>query len=286
MGFYLTDSCAAEPSSGIALYPQKRLPPITGATAGLRSYSPNLSRWLSRDPIGERGELNLYGMVGNDAVNWADYLGLQEVEKQEQTEDCTWTLVFGHASKSGLEQLNEWWKNRPATGYPHSQCGNHKIGFATCSFDWMNQQVPEENRLPFTYGGIKDAGPYPQEEYENFRRGLEQQEHLRHLPRPQIEQLRAAETSLLGDMDSYNSVVDSANKQCEKRGNCCRTIRIDIRCPQLRSDINEDQMRYWKGDPEAFRGTQQAFLGQNEPRSPDALFNPCTKQETVTCAAR
>jgi hypothetical protein len=34
------------------------------------------SKWLSRDPIGERGGINLYGMVRNDPVNKWDYLGL------------------------------------------------------------------------------------------------------------------------------------------------------------------------------------------------------------------
>ena len=33
--------------------------------------------WPSRDPIEEHGGLNLYGMVGNDAVNRWDYLGLE-----------------------------------------------------------------------------------------------------------------------------------------------------------------------------------------------------------------
>jgi RHS repeat-associated protein len=40
-----------------------------------RYYSPKLGRWLSRDPIEEYGGYNLYGMVGNDPVNWWDYLG-------------------------------------------------------------------------------------------------------------------------------------------------------------------------------------------------------------------
>lgn len=35
-----------------------------------------ISFWLSRDPIEERGGLNLYGFVGNDGVNQVDYLGL------------------------------------------------------------------------------------------------------------------------------------------------------------------------------------------------------------------
>ncbi|MFM2165892.1 MAG: hypothetical protein RIS79_263, partial [Verrucomicrobiota bacterium] len=44
---------------------------------GLRIYSPALARFLSSDPIGERGGINLYGFVGNDPVNRWDYLGLR-----------------------------------------------------------------------------------------------------------------------------------------------------------------------------------------------------------------
>jgi RHS repeat-associated protein len=42
---------------------------------GYRSYSPELGRWVSRDPIEEKGGINLYGMVGNDLVNGLDVLG-------------------------------------------------------------------------------------------------------------------------------------------------------------------------------------------------------------------
>jgi RHS repeat-associated protein len=42
-----------------------------------RDYSPALGRWLSRDPIGERGGLNLYGYVGNDPIRSTDPLGLK-----------------------------------------------------------------------------------------------------------------------------------------------------------------------------------------------------------------
>ncbi|MDA7868093.1 RHS repeat-associated core domain-containing protein [Akkermansiaceae bacterium] len=44
---------------------------------GYRYYHPQLGRWPSRDPIGEKGGINLYGMVGNDAVGRWDYLGLE-----------------------------------------------------------------------------------------------------------------------------------------------------------------------------------------------------------------
>ncbi|WP_461786356.1 RHS repeat domain-containing protein [Prosthecobacter sp.] len=42
----------------------------------LRPYQAATGRFLSRDPIGEQGGINLYGMVGNDPVNKWDYLGL------------------------------------------------------------------------------------------------------------------------------------------------------------------------------------------------------------------
>ena len=37
-----------------------------------RAYSPSSGRWLSRDPLGEWGGLNLYGFAGNDALQHAD----------------------------------------------------------------------------------------------------------------------------------------------------------------------------------------------------------------------
>ena len=46
-------------------------------------YDPNIGRWISRDPIGERGGINLYGMVGNDSVNRWDLLGLLVTAKYD-----------------------------------------------------------------------------------------------------------------------------------------------------------------------------------------------------------
>ncbi len=43
---------------------------------GYRYYLSALGRWLNRDPIGEQGGVNLYGMAGNAPVNRWDYLGL------------------------------------------------------------------------------------------------------------------------------------------------------------------------------------------------------------------
>ena len=62
-----------------------------------RAYNPLTGRWLSRDPIGEIGGLNVYGYVGNDPVNSIDPFGLR-------TEVTIWHPVgwggssFGHVS--------------------------------------------------------------------------------------------------------------------------------------------------------------------------------------------
>jgi RHS repeat-associated protein len=53
---------------------------------GYRFYSPDLGRWINRDPIGERGGINLYGMVRNNAISRWDKLGNLDFG------DPTWTL--------------------------------------------------------------------------------------------------------------------------------------------------------------------------------------------------
>ena len=47
---------------------------------GYRYYSPSLGRWLSRDPIGEMGGLNLYGYVDNDVMNYVDTDGMAKYQ--------------------------------------------------------------------------------------------------------------------------------------------------------------------------------------------------------------
>ncbi|MCP5550455.1 MAG: RHS repeat-associated core domain-containing protein [Akkermansiaceae bacterium] len=44
---------------------------------GFRYYNPQTSRWLSRDPIEEKGGSNLYAFVGNCAIISIDRLGLE-----------------------------------------------------------------------------------------------------------------------------------------------------------------------------------------------------------------
>ena len=48
---------------------------------GMRFYVPELGRWINRDPIGERGGMNLYAFVGNESLNTFDVNGQYDALK-------------------------------------------------------------------------------------------------------------------------------------------------------------------------------------------------------------
>ena len=58
---------------------------------GRRWYSPFLGRWVSRDPIGEAGGVNLYGACGNDMVSgldpWGDVILLAEESEKKRAKE-------------------------------------------------------------------------------------------------------------------------------------------------------------------------------------------------------
>ena len=57
------------------------------ADYGYRYYDPLTGRWPSRDTIGERGGVNLYGFIQNNSIGLIDMLGLIEVSQIETKEE-------------------------------------------------------------------------------------------------------------------------------------------------------------------------------------------------------
>lgn len=70
---------------------------------GLRYYNPSTGRWLSRDPIGERGGANLYGVVANSPVNHWDYLGLAWMWSPESI--TNYSIAFDPAMRRAAHGL-------------------------------------------------------------------------------------------------------------------------------------------------------------------------------------
>lgn len=105
-------------TAGPARPPNPRLRHPKGmAYYGYRYYDPVTGRWPSRDPIEERGGVNLYGFVGNDGVNGVDVLGLVP------------TTVFGHVSDPNEvpldlhprdEEFSQWNQEQKSTITPAS----------------------------------------------------------------------------------------------------------------------------------------------------------------------
>ncbi|GHU10333.1 hypothetical protein AGMMS50225_13530 [Betaproteobacteria bacterium] len=73
-----------------------------------RAYDPRTGRWLSRDPIGEAGGLNLYGYVGGNPVSFFDPLGLAPGQ------------IFGSPDAAAIDAV-DW-------AYLHKDSVDHEYG--------------------------------------------------------------------------------------------------------------------------------------------------------------
>ena len=62
---------------------------------GFRYYSPEMGRWLNRDPIQERGGVNVYIFVANNSIGFVDLLGNEWFPEWSTTPGTIWGGEFG-----------------------------------------------------------------------------------------------------------------------------------------------------------------------------------------------
>jgi RHS repeat-associated protein len=79
---------------------------------GFRHYDPALQRWLTEDPMGERGGINLYGFVGNSPLNAVDSWGLAYGDWWDPR-----TYLPGYARLRGMNDLDAFAKNNNYQNY-------------------------------------------------------------------------------------------------------------------------------------------------------------------------
>jgi RHS repeat-associated protein len=163
---------------------------------GYRYYNTSTGRWLSRDPLGERGGLNLYGFVGNNAINYVDVLGL---EKRK----CTSLVLAGHTSevRDRVDELAEkGFKPRPGD----------RIGCVSCFQDSTNRHV--ENIFP---GHSIDKFPRPE--------SLLWPDNSWKRPEDGRKASEALELAI-------EAAKKDAEKRCKEDGCPCKSIRVKIEC--------------------------------------------------------
>jgi len=85
---------------------------------GYRWYSPNLQRWLNRDPIGEEGGINLYGYVFSNPISGVDPYGLDACddlkswEKHLKEVEADWRKWFKSLKDATDEKEKDLIKKR------------------------------------------------------------------------------------------------------------------------------------------------------------------------------
>jgi RHS repeat-associated protein len=97
---------------------------------GYRYHDSATGRWLNRDPIEESGGLNLYGFVGNDAVNGVDVLG------QYSLGDAERSLENKNVQKLGAEKIF----NYSIKVYSDEQIFEAWLVLERSDMDWLDDQ--------------------------------------------------------------------------------------------------------------------------------------------------
>ena len=120
-------------------------------------------RWISRDPIGERGGLNLYGFVGNDAVNRIDVLGLVGRGISAAKPNCVVLLRHMHGPNAAKKWRANWLASADmllnAAGYSP---GLDEAGISNAPFygrcSVLSCKYTRESHERYQIDGVADSG--------------------------------------------------------------------------------------------------------------------------------
>ncbi|MCB1235834.1 MAG: RHS repeat-associated core domain-containing protein, partial [Verrucomicrobiae bacterium] len=85
---------------------------------GLRYYSGSIGRWIEKDPIKEKGGVNLYCYGINNAINRNDAFGLIPYS------DCAIHILVDHHG-GAIRGFSEWRKYGGTTSTPHGEIRPH-----------------------------------------------------------------------------------------------------------------------------------------------------------------
>ncbi len=158
----------ARRSTPQTLEPHREKQPTTTTTAsgvhyyGYRYYNPDLGRWVNRDPIKERGGLNVYGFVGNNPLNKQDPTGLssqpQEGGECNPCAKCTFQFFI---RDDGSTVLKAKGVTQFLFGDPKGNCHILSRKWFVCT--WLDDDLNDNERE----GTGNDMGWRPQEKLDD-----------------------------------------------------------------------------------------------------------------------
>jgi RHS repeat-associated protein len=108
MGYHLITESGCAPGARSHVRPKTHTPLSRLQERGLRYYSPGLGRWVSRDPIGEWGGVNLSGALANNPPNRRDRLGLELTENQ-----CQNATNYFYRFNPDWKNKVDYWNRQP-----------------------------------------------------------------------------------------------------------------------------------------------------------------------------
>jgi RHS repeat-associated protein len=109
---------------------------------GYRYYNASTGRWLSRDPIEEKGGPNVYAFLGSDSLNSFDFLGLFDQSKNKnltqtiRVDHCEIVFLIGHGNE----------ENPHIFEIPSGNCAGG--GFLGCFAGTTNSKIKPANLIP------------------------------------------------------------------------------------------------------------------------------------------
>jgi hypothetical protein len=209
---------------------------------GYRYYDPVTGRWPSRDPIGERGEANLYGFIENDVANSVDVYGLKPMKHEvEKCEIYIWYGHYGEGHKWEFEDIScglasyigclPRKANPPdaslrATGTPYH---NHDMAIGNGGEEQSTNAIEEQN-LKTGYTG--------NERYEHDIPGYENK------PNPELQ---GSMPGALDEVTSEEALARSVKRLCDCTCKC-KTVKVTLEIQNDNDIINglKHSLR-WKG---------------------------------------
>lgn len=158
-------------------------------------YNPRTGRWMSRDPIGEKGGRNLYGFVGNSPLSKVDPFGLAEQitgDVKASWYELDWWV--GNALLGALEAIvvppgpqGNMIKGFAASEQHALRKGNNAIKAKQCRAVFILVEVAPTSKTTFPKAG----------EYEYYQD-----------PEPLIYPIVSSQSAGLGRQRGSHSIVD------------------------------------------------------------------------------